>query len=98
MNNEECKANQHQASQDLVEEYQPIACGIYDEYELACMHHNLLKISLVTGEEIQAKAINVYLEKGTGEWLEVETNCENQTKKRQRIRLDHIAHFEKKSV
>lgn len=71
--------------------YQPIVCSLYDEYEIACMHHDKLNIQLKDGTHIIATAVNVYLEKNTGEWLEVE----NEDKTKQRIRLDHIASFVK---
>lgn len=75
--------------------YQPIACSIYDEYELACLHHDRLNIQLKIGGNIQATAINVYHEKNTGEWLEIEVKSANGQKERQRIRLDYIASFQK---
>ncbi|TVO34401.1 Rho-binding antiterminator [Vibrio algivorus] len=73
--------------------YQPIACSRYDEFEVACMHHDKLEIHLHDNRILVASAINVYLEKETGEWLEVELADKNKT--RQRIRLDHIASFKK---
>lgn len=76
-------------------DYQPIACGLYDQYELACLHQDNLNIKLNSGEQVKAKAINVYHQKGTGEWLEVEVNQVDGEKERQRIRLDTIASFEK---
>ncbi|WP_089137819.1 Rho-binding antiterminator [Vibrio rumoiensis] len=73
--------------------YQPIACSRYDEFELACLHHDKLMIQLHNNDTIIATAINVYLEKETGEWFEVELDDGQKT--RQRIRLDHIASFKK---
>ena len=74
-------------------QYQPIACSFYDEFELACLHRDKLTIQLIDGRTIIATAVDVYLEKETGEWFEVELDDDQQT--RQRIRLDHIASFEK---
>lgn len=76
-------------------DYQPIACSMHDEYELACLHRDRLNIQLKIGEDIQAIAINVYHEKNTGEWLEIEVEKADKQKERQRIRLDHIASFKK---
>ncbi|OEF24279.1 Rho-binding antiterminator [Vibrio rumoiensis] len=76
-------------------DYQPIACSVYDEYELACMHHDQIVIHLKSGNSIQARAVNVYHQKNTGEWLEIEALANDEQKERQRIRLDHIASFEK---
>lgn len=73
--------------------YHPIACSLYDEFELACLHKDRLMININNDTSIIATAINVYLEKETGEWFEVELDDGQKTK--QRIRLDHIASFQK---
>lgn len=66
-------------------EYQPIACAAYDYLEIACMHHEPVRIELHDGSQIEATASNVRVSEHV-EYFDV--LCAGQA---QSIRLDMIA-------
>ena len=49
----------------------PIACHIYDYFEIACMHKLTLLVSVKNGDTILGKAQNVKITKVDGETFEV---------------------------
>ncbi|KTG22241.1 MULTISPECIES: Rho-binding antiterminator [Pseudoalteromonas] len=65
--------------------YQPIACGDYDKYELWCMHKSLLRITLVSGEQLEGKAETLKILNSDGEHLILATK-----KGEHAVRLDLI--------
>lgn len=69
------------------ETYQPINCDDYDSFELACMHHLILTLTLKDGEILQAKANDLILRKNV-EYLLAEVSGESRE-----LRLDKIASF-----
>mgnify|MGYP006191562847 CR=1 FL=1 len=40
-----------------MDDYQPLACDLYDYLEIACMHHYQLNIELVDGTHLQGEAL-----------------------------------------
>lgn len=69
------------------ETYQPINCDDYDNLELACQHHLLLTLTLKDGEELKAKASDLFSRKNV-EYLLVDAAGETRE-----LRLDKIASF-----
>lgn len=67
--------------------YQPINCDDYDNLELACQHHLLLKLELKDGEVLSAKASDVVSRKNV-EYLVVEIDGATRE-----LRLDKITSF-----
>lgn len=65
--------------------YQPIACGDYDKYELWCMHNSLLRITLVSGEQLEGRAETLKILNPDGEHLILATK-----KGEHAVRLDLI--------
>ncbi len=69
------------------ETYHPINCDDYDNLELACQHHLLLRLTLRSGETLKAEAADLILRKKV-EYLVLNTSGEPQE-----VRLDHIESF-----
>ncbi len=69
------------------EEYQPINCDDYDNFELACTRHWVLNLTLRNGETVTGAAREM-LSRKRGEYLVIEQAGVNHD-----IRLDHIASF-----
>lgn len=69
------------------DEYHPINCDDYDNLELACQHKLILKLELLDGELLEARAVDLLQSKGV-EYLMIEQNTEQRN-----IRLDHIKSF-----
>ena len=67
--------------------YQPINCDDYDNLELACQHHLLLKLEMKDGEQLKAKAKEIFSRKNV-EYLAIDLSGEHRE-----LRLDHIASF-----
>ncbi len=80
-----------------VDDYQALACTLYDHVELVCIHHYRVKIRLVPGSDTQAPvpehvvgiARTTQSVKGKGEFLLLDTGDELRS-----IRLDHISSLE----
>lgn len=68
----------------MSDEYQPISCDAYDYLEMACMHHEPLRIQLHGGGKIEATASNVHVKEHI-EYLDVIADGQPQS-----IRLDAI--------
>ncbi|MEN5016666.1 Rho-binding antiterminator [Erwinia sp. Eh17-17] len=69
------------------EAYRPINCDDYDNLELACQNNWLLTLALKDGEQLKAKAVDMFLSKKV-EYLSIEIAGEERN-----LRLDHIASF-----
>lgn len=69
------------------ETYQPINCDDYDNLELACQHHLLLRITLRSGEMLKAEAADLVLRK------KVEYLICLSAGERFEVRLDDIESF-----
>ena len=69
------------------EAYKPINCDDYDNLELACQKNWLLALTLKDGEQLEAKAVDMFLSKKV-EYLSVNIAGEQRN-----LRLDHIASF-----
>ncbi|WP_194207738.1 Rho-binding antiterminator [Superficieibacter sp. 1612_C1] len=69
------------------ETYQPINCDDYDNLELACQQHLLLKLELKDGEVLKAKAADLVSRKNI-EYLVVEASGTSRE-----LRLDKITSF-----
>ena len=67
--------------------YQPINCDDYDNLELACQHHLLLKLEMKDGEVLSAKANDLVSRKNV-EYLVVDVAGAARE-----LRLDKIASF-----
>ena len=67
--------------------YQPINCDDYDNLELACQHHLLLKLEIKDGEVLSAKANDLVSRKNV-EYLVVDVAGAARE-----LRLDKIASF-----
>lgn len=65
--------------------YRPLACDLYDYLEIACMHRYRLRIELVDGSELQARALTTRSVVGQGEFFVVENEHGEQ-----QLRLDHL--------
>ncbi|MCE0490637.1 Rho-binding antiterminator [Pantoea sp. Mb-10] len=69
------------------EAYKPINCDDYDNLELACQRHWMLKLELKNGSRLEAKAVDMVSRKNV-EYLQVDLSGESRE-----LRLDHIASF-----
>lgn len=65
--------------------YQPLACELYDHIEVACLHGYLLRIELLDGGELQARAITTETHADKAEYLRVRAANGEHT-----LRLDHL--------
>lgn len=67
--------------------YQPINCDDYDNLELACLHHLLLRLELKTGEVVEAKAHTLITRKNIEYLIVGEGGTQRE------VRLDKISRF-----
>lgn len=63
--------------------YQPLSCDLYDYLEIACMHRYRLRIELVDGNELVARALTTRTEPSKEEFFVVQTETGEQS-----LRLD----------
>ncbi|MDX5371320.1 MAG: Rho-binding antiterminator [Pseudomonadaceae bacterium] len=63
--------------------YRPLSCDLYDYLEIACMHQYRLRIELVDGSELQARALTTETTADKEEFFLVESAAGVQ-----RLRLD----------
>ncbi|QNH04976.1 Rho-binding antiterminator [Pseudomonas sp. B11D7D] len=68
-----------------MDDYQPLACDLYDYLEIACMHHYQLDIELVDGTRLQGEALTTVTIASQGEFLLVRTADGEQ-----RLRMDRL--------
>ncbi len=66
-------------------DYQPLACDLYDYLEIACLHRYRLDIELVDGARLQGQALNTETTASKEEFLLVRT-AEGE----QRLRMDQL--------
>ena len=66
-------------------DYQPLACDLYDYLEIACMHRYQLDIELVDGTRLQGQALTTETIASKGEFLLVRTAGGEQ-----RLRMDRL--------
>lgn len=72
-----------------MKDYAPIACGLYDQYELACIHHQRVRLILNDNTKISGYAITLETRADKIEYLILKVN-----EKKLSIRLDTIASIE----
>ncbi|WP_192985320.1 Rho-binding antiterminator [Ectopseudomonas composti] len=68
-----------------MDDYQPLACDLYDYLEIACMHHYQLDIELVDGTHLQGEALTTETTASKEEFLLVRTADGEQ-----RLRMDSL--------
>ncbi|MDP9939965.1 Rho-binding antiterminator [Ectopseudomonas alcaliphila] len=68
-----------------MDEYQPLACALYDYLEIACMHCYQLDIELVDGSRLQGQALTTETTASKEEFLLVRTPDGEQ-----RLRMDRL--------
>lgn len=68
-----------------MDDYQPLACDLYDYLEIACMHHYQLDIELVDGAHLQGEALTTETTASKEEFLLVRTADGEQ-----RLRMDSL--------
>lgn len=68
-----------------MDDYQPLACDLYDYLEIACLHHYQLAIELVDGSRLEAQALTTQTTASKEEFLLVRT-----TDGEQRLRMDRL--------
>ena len=62
-------------------------CDDYDNLELACQNHWMLSLEMKDGEQLKAKAKEIFSRKNV-EYLAIDLSGEHRE-----LRLDHIASF-----
>jgi Rho-binding antiterminator len=73
------------AEENSMDDYQPLACDLYDYLEIACMHRYQLDIELVDGSHLRGQALTTETMANKGEFLLVCT-ADGQ----QRLRMDRL--------
>lgn len=68
-----------------MDDYQPLACDLYDYLEIACMHCYQLDIELVDGSRLQGQALTTETTASKEEFLLLRT-----TDGEQRLRMDRL--------
>ena len=68
-----------------MDEYQPLACALYDYLEIACMHCYQLDIELVDGSRLQGQALTTETTASKEEFLLLRTTAGEQ-----RLRMDRL--------
>lgn len=68
-----------------MDDYQPLACDLYDYLEIACMHCYQLDIELVDGSRLQGQALTTETTASKEEFLLLRT-----TTGEQRLRMDRL--------
>ena len=68
-----------------MDNYQPLACDLYDYLEIACMHRYQLDIELVDGSHLQGQALSTETTASKEEFLLVHTSDGQQ-----RLRMDRL--------
>ncbi|ARS48369.1 transcriptional antiterminator Rof [Ectopseudomonas mendocina DLHK] len=68
-----------------MDDYQPLACDLYDYLEIACLHRYRLDIELTDGTHMQGQALNTETTASKEEFLLVRT-AEGE----QRLRMDRL--------
>ncbi len=68
-----------------MDDYQPLACDLYDYLEIACMHCYQLDIELVDGSRLQGQALTTETKASEGEFLLLRTTAGEQ-----RLRMDRL--------
>lgn len=68
-----------------MDDYQPLACDLYDYLEIACLHRYHLDIELVDSTRLQGQAMTTKTMASQGEFLLV-----RMADGEQRLRMDHL--------
>ncbi|QTN46114.1 Rho-binding antiterminator [Ectopseudomonas mendocina] len=68
-----------------MDDYQPLACDLYDYLEIACMHRYQLDIELVDGSHLHGQALTTETTASKEEFLLVRTADGEQ-----RLRMDRL--------
>lgn len=68
-----------------MDDYQPLACDLYDYLEIACMHRYQLAIELVDGSHLLGQALTTETTASKGEFLLLRTTAGEQ-----RLRMDRL--------
>ena len=68
-----------------MDDYQPLACDLYDYLEIACMHRYQLDIELVDGSHLQGQALSTETTASKEEFLLLRTTAGEQ-----RLRMDRL--------
>ncbi|VEE16291.1 Rho-binding antiterminator [Ectopseudomonas mendocina] len=68
-----------------MDDYQPLACDLYDYLEIACMHRYQLDIELVDGSHLHGQALTTETTASKEEFLLVRTADSEQ-----RLRMDRL--------
>ncbi|TRO17427.1 transcriptional antiterminator [Ectopseudomonas mendocina] len=68
-----------------MDDYQPLACDLYDYLEIACMHCYQLDIELVDGSRLQGQALTTETTASKEEFLLLRTTAGEQ-----RLRMDRL--------
>lgn len=72
-----------------MKDYTPIACELYDQYELVCIHHKRVQLTLKNSTKITGHGITLETRSDKSEYLLLKVNGKTQS-----IRLDTIANME----
>ncbi|MGX5218624.1 Rho-binding antiterminator [Pseudomonas sp. S9] len=65
--------------------YQPLACALYDEIEIACLHRYDLAIELISGATLEGQALTTETSADKQEFLIIRTADDKV-----RVRLDQL--------
>lgn len=68
-----------------MDDYQPLACNLYDYLEVACMHGYQLDVELVDGTRLQGRALTTETSASKEEFLLLRTADGEQ-----RLRMDRL--------
>lgn len=68
-----------------MDDYQPLACDLYDYLEIACLHGYQLDVELVDGTRLQGRALNTETAASKEEFLLLRTADGDQ-----RLRMDRL--------
>lgn len=68
-----------------MDDYQPLACDLYDYLEIACLHRYQLDIELTDGSHLLGQALTTETTTNKEEFLLVRTSDGEQ-----RLRMDHL--------
>ncbi|HWV10970.1 Rho-binding antiterminator [Pseudomonas sp. GD03944] len=69
----------------MSDDYQPLACALYDYLEVACLHHYRLHIELVDGGTLDAEALTTETRASKEEFLVVRSDQGEQ-----HLRMDQM--------
>lgn len=68
-----------------MDDYQPLACNLYDYLEIACLHHYQLYVELIDGAHLRGEALTTETTASKEEFLLVRTADGEQ-----RLRMDRL--------